>query len=577
MTVQNSEISKIFNQLADLLEIKGDNPFRVRAYRTAARNISNLFEEVGDMLGEGKALTEIPGIGEDLARKIEEILRTGSLAQLEETKKDVPEALLGLMRIEGMGPKRTGLLFKQLGIVNVDELEKAARSGKIRVLEGFGEKTEQNILQEIERSGVKKGEKERVKLADAEQLAKPVIQFLKQIDGVKRVEIAGSYRRGCETVGDLDILVTHKKGSGVLQRFAEWSDVKRVIVQGGTKLSAMLKSDIQVDLRAVPEISYGAALHYFTGSKEHNIAIRKMGIEKGLKINEYGVFRNGRCIAGRTEEEVFGQVGLPYIHPELRENRGELAAARDRKLPEPIELRDIRGDLHVHTTETDGQSTLEQMAEAAAEKGYEYLAICDHSKRVSVANGMDEARLSAQIDRIDRLNEKLDKIVLLKSVEVDILEDGSLDLPDRILKRLDLVVCAVHYHLRLPGDKQTERIIRGISNPYVTILSHPTGRLINQREPCEMDMERLMKAAGEAGCALEVNAHPERLDLNDLHCKMAKEHGVMLAISTDAHSSNELNLMKYGVIQARRGWIEADDVLNTMSLPQLLQWIRKRK
>jgi DNA polymerase (family 10) len=577
MPVQNSDIAKIFNQLADLLEIKGDNPFRIRAYRMAARNIGSLSDDVREMIKNGKDLTEISGIGKDLAEKIGQIVKSGGLSQLEEIKKEVPAALIDLMKIEGLGPKRTGVLYEKLGIENIDKLEKAAEKGKIKELEGFGEKTEENILREIKRGGAQKGEKARIKLADAEELAGPLIKYLKQIDGVKKIEIAGSYRRGRETVGDLDILVTHMKGSDVMQRFVDYEDVERVLAKGQTKSSVLMKSNLQVDLRAVPEVSYGAALHYFTGSKEHNIEIRKMGMEKGLKINEYGVFKDDQRIAGKTEKEVFAQVGLPYIEPELRENRGELEAAQDNKLPQLIEIEDIRGDLHTHTDETDGRSSLEQMAQAAVAKGYEYLAICDHSKRVSVSNGMDEKRLSEQIDQIERLNEKLDKIVLLKSIEVEILEDGSLDLPDRILKRLDLVVCAVHYKFRISREKQTERIIKGISNPYVTILSHPTGRLINRREPYELDMESLMKAAKDTGCALELNAQPERMDLNDLYCKMAKENGVMIVISTDAHSTDELNMMKYGIKQARRGWIEADDVLNTKNLQQLLKWIKNRR
>lgn len=577
MPVQNSDISKIFNQLADLLEIKGDNPFRIRAYRMAARNIGSLSDDVCEMIKKGKDLTEISGIGKELAEKIEEIVKSGGLSQLEEIKKEVPEALIALLKIEGLGPKRTGALYEKLGIENLDELEKAAQAGKIKEIAGFGEKTEQNILREIKRGGGKKGEKERIKLAEAEGLAGPLIEYLKQIEGVKKIEIAGSYRRGRETVGDLDILVTHLKGADVMQRFVDYEDVERVLAKGQTKSSVVMKSNLQVDLRAVPEASYGAALHYFTGSKEHNIEIRKMGSEKGLKINEYGVFQDDRRIAGKTEKEVFEQVGLPYIEPELRENRGELEAAKNNKLPQLIESEDIRGDLHVHTNETDGRSSLEEMAQAAAAKGYQYLAICDHSQRVSVAKGMDEKRLSEQIDRIERLNEKLDKIVLLKSAEVEILEDGSLDLPDRILQRLDLVVCAVHYKFRLSREKQTARILKGISNPYVTILSHPTGRLINRREPYELDMERLMKAARDTGCALELNAQPERLDLNDLYCKMAKENGVLIAISSDAHSTDELKMMKYGLKQARRGWLEADDVLNTKSLEQLLKWIKNRR
>ncbi|MFP3879819.1 MAG: DNA polymerase/3'-5' exonuclease PolX, partial [Dehalococcoidia bacterium] len=400
-----------------------------------------------------------------------------------------------------------------------------------------------------------------------------LLDYLSGLDGVKRVEAAGSYRRKKETVGDLDILVTHKKQTDVMKPFVEYEDVERVVSKGETRSTVVLRFGVHVDLRAVPEASYGAALHYFTGSQPHNIAIRKMGVKRGLKINEYGVFRHDKRIAGSTEDEVYSHVDLPYIEPELRENNGEIEAAQKGKLPELVTLEDIRGDLHSHTEATDGRSSLEEMAKAAREKGYEYLAITEHSKHVTVAKGLDARRLGEQIEEIDRLNEKLDGIVLLKGIEVDILEDGSLDLPHHILKKLDLVVCAIHYKFNLPADKQTERIVKGIDNPYFTILAHPTGRMIGEREPYALDMERLMKAAKETNCFLEINAQPDRLDLTEVYAKMAKEMGIMIAVSTDAHSVNELNFMRFGVYQARRGWLASENVLNTRSWKELKKLI----
>jgi DNA polymerase (family 10) len=413
-------------------------------------------------------------------------------------------------------------------------------------------------------------------LSTVEEIGKPLLKYIRNVKGVKRVEIAGSYRRRKDTVGDLDILVAHKKDSEVMKQFVEYEDVERVITEGKKRSAVVLRFGIQVDLRGIPETSYGAALHYFTGSKAHSVAIRKMAVKQGLKINEYGVFREDKRIAGKTEEEVYKQLDLPYIEPELRENNGEIEAAQKGRLPELIALEDIKGDLHAHTKATDGRSTLEEMTNTAKSKGYEYLAITEHSKHVTVAKGFDAKRLAKQIEEIDRLNDKLDGIVLLKGIEVDILEDGSLDLPDDILKKLDLVVCAVHYKFNLPIDKQTERIMRGLDKPYFTILAHPTGRMIGKREAYEVDMEKLMKAAKETGSALELNAQPERLDLTGVYAKMAKEMGVKVAISTDAHSIDELDFMRFGIYQARRGWLESSDVLNTMSWKDLKKLLGKK-
>jgi DNA polymerase (family 10) len=573
--IHNAEIAQIFNDYADLLEIQGANQFRVRAYRTAARNIADLSQGLADMVARGEDLTELPGIGKDLAEKIADIVSNGRLPQLEELGKELPAGLLDLTRLAGLGSKRIGALYRELGIASLEQLEAAAREQRIRGLPGFGAKTEQAILAEIERKGGLRAEK-RFKLSDAQRLARPLLDYLRKARGVKRVEAAGSYRRRKETVGDLDILVTSSPDSEVMERLAEYEDVARVTSKGSTRSTVVLRFGLQVDVRAVPEEDYGAALLYFTGSKAHSVALRKMGVSKGLKINEYGVFRGEKRVAGSTEEEVYAQVGLPYIEPELREDRGEIEAARRGELPELVKPEDIRGDLHAHTSATEGRASLEEMARAAREKGYEYLAITDHSKRLSMTHGLDEKRLAEQIRQIDRLNGKSDGFVILKGIEVDIMEDGSLDLADDILNELDLLVCSVHHKFNLTRDKQTERIIRAISrSPTFTILGHPTGRLIDQREPYDIDIEKVMKEAKECGCALEVNAQPERLDLDDVHGKMARDMGVMVAISTDAHSVNDLDLMPFGVYQARRGWLGPGDVLNARGWEELRKLLKR--
>ncbi len=433
---------------------------------------------------------------------------------------------------------------------------------------GFGIKTEQSILADIERKGEER-EGKRVLFFLAERIVQPILAYLWESRGVSRVEAAGSYRRGLETVGDLDILATYEKESDIMDRFVNYDGVEKVISKGTTRSTVLLRHNFQVDLRVVPEESFGAALHYFTGSKPHSIAIRKLGIRRKLKINEYGIFKKDKLIGGKTEEEVFELVGLPYIEPELRENRGEIQAAITGLLPKLITPEDIHGDLHVHTDLTDGRSSLDQMVRAAQEKGYEYIAITEHSKRLTIARGIDPPRLMHRIKEIDDLNRKLQNIVLLKSEEVDILEDGSLDLPDEILRKLDMVICSVHYKFNLTREKQTERIIRAMRQPYFLVLAHPSGRLINEREPYDVDMESIIETARETGCVLELNAQPDRLDLEDIYCKMARDMGVTIAISSDAHSVDEMNFMRYGVIQGRRGWLEPKNVLNCQKWPEL--------
>jgi DNA polymerase (family X) len=570
--VLNSDVAEIFNRVADLLEIESSNAFRIRAYRNAARIIAGLQKRVSDMVEAGEALDDLPGIGKDLAGKIEEIVETGTLSQLEELEKRTPPELSEIMKIPGLGGKRVAVLHRELGVSGIQDLKERARKGQIRDLEGFGKKTEQNILQEIEDAKDHSG---RIRIFEAEEAANDLLRHFETIKGIKNIAVAGSYRRRKETVGDLDILVSCRKDSRVMEAFVNYDEVKRVVSKGKTKSSVILRSGLQVDLRKVPAVSYGAALHYFTGSKAHNIAVRKIGGNKKLKINEYGVFKGDKRVAGKKEEEVYQKVDLTYIEPELREDKGEVEAAQKGNLPKLVSFDDLRGDLHAHTNETDGHNTLEEMAKAAKKRGYEYLAITEHSKRVTMAHGFDVRKLEKQIKAVEKLNKKLNGITVLNGIEVDILKNGSLDLPDEILRELDVVVCAVHYDRKLSKKQMTERIIKAMDNPYFNILAHPTGRLINERAPYEVDLEKVVEKAKEAGCFLEVNAHPDRLDLSDRYCRMAKEAGVKLVISTDAHSTADLTFMRFGVDQARRGWLEPDDVINTRSLKDLRKLLKR--
>jgi DNA polymerase (family 10) len=572
MPVHNAEIAALFERLADLLEIQGANPFRVRAYRNAARTIAGHPEPMAELVARGADLKELPGIGEALAGKITTIVRSGRLPALDEAARRTPAVLSDLMRIPGVGPKRVRRLHESLGLRSVEDLKRAATSGLIRGLPGFGAKTEQMILAG---TTIAMTAGARVKLRDAEAMAAPLVAWLAKTPGVGQVEVAGSLRRRKETVGDLDILATAATPAKVMQRLAAYDEVIEVLAHGETRSTVRLRSGLQVDLRVVPEASYGAALHYFTGSKAHNVAVRARAQKKGLKLNEYGVFRGRRRVAGRTEKDVFAAVGLPLIAPELREGAGEIEAAARHALPELVTPEDIRGDLHCHTDASDGHDDLEAMAAAAQALGYEYLGISDHSRRVKVARGLDPRRLLGQIREIDRLNARLGGITLLKSCEVDILADGRLDLPDSVLKELDFTVCSVHYDLQLPAKKQTARILRAMDNRYFTILGHPTGRLINERPACELAMEKIIAGAKERGCYLEVNAHPDRLDLDGAGCRAARAAAVKVAIATDAHSGRDLELMRFGVDQARRGWLEAGDVLNTRSLTELRKLFRR--
>ena len=581
MPVHNADVAAIFDEVADLLDIEGANRFRVRAYRNAARTIGQLSQPVADLVAEGKDLSELPDVGDDLAGKIEEIVETGTLTLLDELEQQTAPALADLMRIPGLGPKRVRALHEALGITSAEELKRTAEAGRVREVEGFGEKLEQTILDRLEAAGA---EERRWLLATVEPVAESLVAHLEAHDAVEQIDVAGSYRRRKETVGDLDVLALSDDGPAVIAHFVDYEDVDEVVQQGDTRSSVVLRSELQVDLRVVPPASYGAALLYFTGSKAHNIRLRDRAIADGLKLNEYGVFRaedgqngdgqneegaDGKRVAGATEAEIYALFNLPYIVPELREDRGELDAAADDALPDLIALNDLRGNLHTHTTDSDGRASIEAMAEAARARGLDYLAITDHSPNVAVTQGLDADGLRQQIDAIDRLNDELDGIRLLKSIEVDILKDGTLDLPDEVLERLDLRVCAIHSNFELPEDAQTERVLRAMDNPLFNIWAHPTGRRLNERSPIALDLERLMEAAVERGCFLELNAQPERLDLRDVYCQRAKELGLQVAIGADAHWESGLDVLPYGIDQARRGWLEADDVLNTKPWDEL--------
>ncbi|HLE66312.1 MAG TPA: DNA polymerase/3'-5' exonuclease PolX [Burkholderiales bacterium] len=574
MAVHNADIAAVFDEIADLLELQNANPFRIRAYRNAARVVGELRFDVAARLAEGRELPKLPGIGEDLAGKMREIAARGTCALLERLRSKLPPGITDLLRIPGLGPKRVQALHGELGIGTLAELQRAARDGSLRTLTGFGERTERRVLDAV---SAHLSKSRRFKLAIAAQYAEPYAEYLRKSPAAAAVVIAGSYRRARETVGDLDFLATATQTERVIERFTAYSEVREIFASGGTKASVRLACGIQADLRVVPPESFGAALHYFTGSKSHNIAVRKLAQERGLKINEYGVFRGAKRLAGDTEESVYATVGLPWIACELREDQGEIEAARRGVLPRLVELGDLRGDLHAHTRATDGRNTLREMAFAAKARGLQYLGITEHSQRETMARGLNAVRLAKQIDEIDRLNAELQGITLLKGIEVDVLEDGTLDLPDSILARLELVVAAVHSRFNLPRARQTERILRALENPLVRMLAHPSGRLIDERDPYDVDMQAVIRKARGRNVCLELNAHPDRLDLTDVHCRMAKDEGVLVSINSDAHAVEGFDVLVHGVGQARRGWLEKVDVLNTRPLSEVRRLLGRKQ
>ncbi|MFH1002035.1 MAG: DNA polymerase/3'-5' exonuclease PolX, partial [bacterium] len=567
--LKNLELSRIFEQIARILKIKGENPFKIRAYEKIALVLENLPIDIEIIYQQG-GLNNIPGIGEGITKKIEEFLTTGKLEYYEKLKETIPSGVIELLDISEVGPKTAKLLYEELGVDNIEKLEKAVRQHQVKDLPGMGEKSETNILRGIE---LYKRRKERVLLGTALPLAEEIIESLHQLKETDKISFAGSLRRKKETVGDIDILVTSQKPEKIMKTFTSLPQVREILAEGPTKSSVITRDDIHVDVRVVEPISFGAALQYFTGSKAHNIKLRELALKRGLKINEYGVFEveSGNRITGEKEEEVYQALNLPFIPPELREDRGEIEAAQENRLPRLVEYSQIRGDLHLHTKWSDGAHTIRQMAEAAKKRGYKYIAITDHSQSLKFAGGLTEERLQEQIEEIRKLNQELDDFTVLTGIEVDIKSDGSLDFSDEILSKLDVVIAAIHSGFKQESKIITERLVGAIQNRFVSIIAHPTGRLIGYRESYQVDINEMIKVAAETGTILEINAHPERLDLNDAYCRMAKDKGVQLAIETDAHSISGLEFMNLGVDVARRGWLEEKDIINTLSLDKLLK------
>ncbi len=566
--MKNKELADLFNKMADILEFKGENPFKISAYRKASRILGDLTQDIEEIAKKGE-LKKIPGIGEGMAQKVEEYLKTGKIAKFEEIRRGVSDELIAMMEIPGMGPKTLSLIHKERGIRNLSELEKALENGSLIDLPGMGEKKAENIKKGIELLKQSKG---RMNLGMAFPVAKRIVETLRERTGSQKIEWAGSLRRMKENIGDIDILATGPKHEKIIETFTHLPEVKQILASGETKASVIVEGGLQIDLRVVDEDSYGAALQYFTGSKAHNIRLRGIAKGKGIKINEYGVFKGDRKIGGREEEDVYKALGMVWIEPELREDRGEIEASQKRSLPILVKESEIRGDLHVHSKWSDGTSSIEEIAQAAQKRGYQYIAVCDHSKSLKITHGLDESRLIKQIEEIERINEKMKGFRILKGIEVDILGDGRLDLSDQILKRLDWVIAAIHSGFKQDREKMTRRIIKALENPFVHALAHPSGRLLGAREAYEVDIEEIMKVAKRFGKALEINAYFERLDLDDLHCRKAKEMGIPLAIGTDAHHLDQMWMMSLGVAVARRGWLESRDLLNTLPLNELLKW-----
>lgn len=583
----NSEIAAVFDRVADLLEYQGSNMFRVRAYRNAAHTLGAIPEPLQSVRDDpNRGLTDLEGIGDDLAEKVGVLLDTGRLPLLEELKAQVPTAAFDLMRVPGLGPKKVKQLVDTLGIDSLEALEQACREKRVESVKGFGAKTQAAILGNI--AFAKDPAHARMLWSDADAIIQDILDWMRQCPETRKVEGAGSWRRGRETVGDLDVVVDSQAATAVMDHLVRWPGMKALLQRGDTKTSIRGPQDIQIDLRVVSEESFGAALQYFTGSKEHNVKLRSRARDRGLTINEYGVHHidtSADChhgpVAGRSEAEIYQAVGLPWIPPELREGHDEIERAELGHLPTLIELADIRGDLHMHTTATDGEDTLADMVRAAIERRLQYVAITDHGQRVTMARGLDRTRLLKQWDEIDRLNESLSSdgtppITVLKGIEVDMLEKGGLDLPDEVLARADWVVASLHYGQQQPRDRITARIIEAIENPFVRVIGHPTGRLINRRPPYDVDIAAVIEAAARTGTFLEINANPWRLDLDDRHAAAAKKAGVPLVISTDAHSTDGLDVMRCGILQARRAGLAKEDVANTRSLAELRRLMAKK-
>lgn len=559
--MKNKELSRIFAEIADALEFKGENRFKIIAYRRSSSVLEDLTEDVEVLAKKGR-LRDIPGVGEGIAKKIEEYLATGKMKKHEEALSEIPKSLLNLLKIQNLGPKTLALAHKKLGVKNLEDLKRVIDDGSLAGLFRMGPQRVDNIKKGVE---IFVQARERIPIYEAVEISDAVLDYLKTCPEIRQVAPAGSLRRMKETVGDIGILATGKDGASIIEFFTRYPKVNRILASGKTKGSIVVgrgKDARQVDLRIVPTDSYGAALQYFTGSKAHNIRLRAMAKEKGLKISEYGVFKGDKRIAGKNEEEVYSAIGLPYIPPELREDRGEVEAALERKLPKLVELTEIKGDLHVHSIYSDGHSTIREVAQHAKSMGYEYVAICDHSKSARYAGGITEARLKKQMEEIEKVNEELEGIKILKGIEVDILGDGTLDLNNKLLDQLDVVVAAIHMGFK---RNVTERLIKALENPCVDIIAHPTGRLISKRGGYDVDIGKVMEKAAENNGVLELNAYPDRLDLDDIHLRKAKDMGIKISIGTDAHSVSEMGWMRFGVGIARRGWLEKGDIVNTLS------------
>ncbi|GAB62477.1 MAG: DNA polymerase/3'-5' exonuclease PolX [Candidatus Jettenia sp.] len=571
--MKNHEIAALFERIANVLELKGENAFRINSYRKAARILGDVTEDIEVLAREGK-LKDIPGIGEGMAEKIMEYIHTGKMSKYDEVMKEISEETITLMQIPGLGPKTVAMLNKKLGIVSLSDLEKALQEGKLKGLFGMGDKKIQNIMRGIE---LFKTSQQRIPIGMAYPVVKGIIEVLKHHSQTRDIQSAGSLRRMKETVGDIDILATGTHGEDIVKSFVTMRGVTQILAAGDTKGSVRVEEGVQVDLRVVREDEFGSALQYFTGSKEHNVHLREIAKKKGYKISEYGIFKDNKKIGGSREEEIYKVLGMDWIPPELRENKGEIEAAQEGKLPNLIKLSDIKGDLHNHSDWSDGNSTFEEMAKRAMDMGYRYLVVSDHSQSLHVANGLREEELLEEIEEIDNLNKKLKGFTLLKATEVDIMADGSIDFPDKLLEKLDVVIASIHSGFKQEKKKITERMIAAIRNPYVNIIAHPTGRLIGKREGYEIDLDKVMEACVETGTALELNCYYDRLDLNDSNCKKAKETGVMIAISTDAHHVDQMWMIELGVGIARRGWLEAKNVINTFLLHDLKAFCKKKR
>ena len=573
--MKSYEIARLFERMADVLELGGENPFRIRAYRRAAQNLETLSEDV-ETLARDDRLDEIPGVGGDLAGKIAEYLRTGHIKEIDAACRKVPRGVVALLEVPGIGPKMARQLYEREGVTTVARLERLARAGKLRGHRGIQARTEQNIVRGI---ALLRGGQARMPLGRALPLGRRLLRALEGVRGVKSITLAGSMRRMKETVGDIDLLVTSSEPAAVVKAFTGLRDVAAVLERGTTKASIRHRDGIQVDLRVVEPECYGAALAYFTGSKQHNIRIRAMGRKRGLKISEYGVVRekSGRRIAGATEEEVYAAVGLPWIPPELREDAGEVEAARARRLPALVTLSDVRGDLHCHTDATDGHHSIEALVDAAAARGYAYVAVTDHSRATRVAGGLSIDELRAHVRRIRAVANKHREITVLAGSECDILPDGRLDYPDQVLAELDVVIAAVHTRFKQSRREMTTRICAALANPHVHVLGHPTGRLLGERDPYDVDIDQVLRTARRHDKAVEVNAYPDRLDLCDVHARRARDLGVLLAVGTDTHMLDHLGYMELGIATARRGWVEASSVINTWPADKLRAWLAKRR